>query len=564
VYERVRTAKLKAELKELETIHSKEWSASLLDSPYEKGSHPFRGYFHLVYWLLRSELQLWGSTLPSTQESLQIFISICEAVVNDLQTVLKTLLSDDSKSSSNNKSTNAVNPVVSKSKWLLIRLDVLETFHDRYEELRELCRPDIRHENNASLTLTAMRQSIVIACVEGIDFLASYHLSEGFIIVEGKQKGSMQQQQQQQQHEQHVFDPTSCDLHPSTGNVMYCCQEILKYNSIYRRMRDLINSINVSSLIPQGKFMEVPQMILNPTTIPVETDDFIMVVLENLYNALDERAKKFDLSLKVKTLFRELNVRRTKLFEYDDKSSDDAIFTGRKHLFMANNLFCVLQHAREIISDKDNDSSSSNNASSGSNANNTTVPAASSSTSTGTTTTNPSAATNTTVVNNNHTKKRIGATNKRTKFIPFIKKIEDRLNIEISGFCDVICTSLGLSDKDMIDFENRLQTEKINSTTYCRLLKAKFSVFNTGMSSFLTQQGDWRIPSAGLREKISTILTKSVSSSYSTFFEKYSVVKFSKKHQDMYLRYPPQAVERHIVSFFGRETFNYNVNPLKF
>jgi len=351
VYERVRTLKLKAELKELETTHFQEWSASLLDGPYEKGSHPFRDYFHLVYWLLRSELQLWGSTLPSTQESLQIFVNICEAVVHDLQTVLKSLLSHDRSSSKSNP-----NPVASKSKWLLIRLDVLETFHDRYEELRELCRPDIRHENNASLALTAMRQSIVIACAEGIDFLASYHISEGFIIVEGK-KGSLGDPQQ------HVFDPSSCDLHPSTGNVMYCCQEILKYNSVYRRMRDLINNINVSSLIPQGKFMEVPQMILNPSTIPVEIDDFIIMVLENLYSALDERAKKFDLSLKTKSMFRELNVRRSKLFEYDDKSSDDAIFMGRKHLFLANNLFCVLQHAREIIADKDNDTN--NNATAG-------------------------------------------------------------------------------------------------------------------------------------------------------------------------------------------------------
>jgi len=421
---------------------------------------------------------------------------------------------------------------------------VLETFHDRYEELRELCRPDIRHENNASLALTAMRQSIVIACAEGIDFLASYHISEGFIIVEGK-KGSLGDPQQ------HVFDPSSCDLHPSTGNVMYCCQEILKYNSVYRRMRDLINNINVSSLIPQGKFMEVPQMILNPSTIPVEIDDFIIMVLENLYSALDERAKKFDLSLKTKSMFRELNVRRSKLFEYDDKSSDDAIFMGRKHLFLANNLFCVLQHAREIIADKDNDTN--NNATAGT-TNNTAAAA----------TGIPNTVTSTGSNNNNHMKKRIGATNKRTKFIPFIKKIEDRLSVEMNGFCDVISTSLGLSNNDMTEFENRLQAEKLNSTAYCRLIKAKFSVFNTGINSFLTQQGDWRIPSAGLREKISTILTKSVSISYSTFFEKYSIIKFSKKHQDSYLRYPPHAVEKHIVSFFGRDTFNYNVNPLKF
>jgi hypothetical protein len=100
--------KLRSELKELENGYAKEWTVSLLQNgPYERGSHPFRMYFMFAYNLLRSELQLWGSTLPSNEESLQVFVAICEGLILELHNVVSPLLLDDKTANSGNQ-----NPVV--------------------------------------------------------------------------------------------------------------------------------------------------------------------------------------------------------------------------------------------------------------------------------------------------------------------------------------------------------------------------------------------------------------------------------------------------------------------
>jgi hypothetical protein len=106
VYQTVRIAKLKVELKQHEANHATQWAAAQQDGPYEKGSHPFKEYFLLVYWLLRSELQLWGSTLPSNEESLQVFVNICESLIGEVNRVLHPILSEDK--------TAKTNPVVKK------------------------------------------------------------------------------------------------------------------------------------------------------------------------------------------------------------------------------------------------------------------------------------------------------------------------------------------------------------------------------------------------------------------------------------------------------------------
>lgn len=108
VYQTIRVAKLRSELKELENGYAKEWTVSLLQNgPYERGSHPFRLYFLFAYNLLRSELQLWGSTLPSNEESLQVFVAICEGLISELHSAVSPLLVDDKAVSSSSQ-----NPVV--------------------------------------------------------------------------------------------------------------------------------------------------------------------------------------------------------------------------------------------------------------------------------------------------------------------------------------------------------------------------------------------------------------------------------------------------------------------
>ena len=103
----MRIEKLKTELKNQELAFAAQWAAAQQDGPYERGTHPFKEYFLLAYWLLRSELQLWGSTLPSNEESLKVFVNICGALISEINRILAPLLLDD-------KSKPNVNPVVKR------------------------------------------------------------------------------------------------------------------------------------------------------------------------------------------------------------------------------------------------------------------------------------------------------------------------------------------------------------------------------------------------------------------------------------------------------------------
>jgi hypothetical protein len=55
-----------------------QWLSIFSEDPYQKGLYPFQDYYLLSFWLVRSEYQLWGNTLPTNQDSLSAFINICE------------------------------------------------------------------------------------------------------------------------------------------------------------------------------------------------------------------------------------------------------------------------------------------------------------------------------------------------------------------------------------------------------------------------------------------------------------------------------------------------------
>lgn len=126
-----------------------------------------------------------------------------------------------------------------------------------------------------------------------------------------------------------------------------------------------------------------------------------------------------------------------------------------------------------------------------------------------------------------------------------------RLKTEQEMFCETIALALGLSAQDMMEFQHAYDKDKANQS---RLLKAKFSMFNTGMDAFLAQQGEWRVSSAALRDVLAQQLTQRILSTYATFFATYSAIKFSKKHMNEYLKYTPAQLELHLRSFFGRST----------
>jgi hypothetical protein len=38
-------------------------------------------------------------------------------------------------------------------------------------------------------------------------------------------------------------DQYTCDLQPISGNVLYCCKELMNFTSVYKRMYDIVVSI---------------------------------------------------------------------------------------------------------------------------------------------------------------------------------------------------------------------------------------------------------------------------------------------------------------------------------
>ncbi len=131
-YQSLRIGRMKAELKELETMHSQQWTSSYNEDPYQKGTHPFKEFYMLAYWQVKSEYQLWGSTLPTCENSLQAFVAICDASLGELNRVLSPILSEDVA----RVKVGTVNPLIRHSKMLLLRLDVLDMFLLRYEDFR--------------------------------------------------------------------------------------------------------------------------------------------------------------------------------------------------------------------------------------------------------------------------------------------------------------------------------------------------------------------------------------------------------------------------------------------
>jgi len=72
------------------------------------------------------------------------------------------------------------------------------------------------------------------------------------------------------------------------------------------------------------------------------------------------------------------------------------------------------------------------------------------------------------------------------------------------------------------------------------------------MEALRAQQGEWRVSSTGLREHMSAQLQDTVLPVYTEFYNTFAAVKFSKKHMDRYLRFPPAEVEWNLKTFFGR------------
>lgn len=422
---------------------------------YHKGIQPFKEYCQLANELLRGELQLWGNTLPTSEESLLVFVSICDAIIMEFLTLLSPILSKDtSKKSPENR-------ILKHSQSFLIKMEMLDILMDKFDDIRDLCRPDLRHESSASANLTKLRNKLVESCINSIEILLENSLDNS----------------------DKLLDDT-CDLHALTGNVLHCCKEFVSSSHLYKRMYELAIQMNLAF----------------PPNI-TSLNDLRSALLDNLYTSIDNKSNRFNLSSVSEPADRVLNVQKTRLYKIKEKDGEDTLLYARKNLFLINNLYSMGMYFKEEIQQAE--------------------------------------------IQNNSVK---GTTNVivTKKNIKLSEIIESRIVIERDNFCKIIKAAMAMSKEENKKFSSLYEKDKND-----RLIKAKFALFNSGMECLLAQQGEWRVFVSVLRDQLSSQLMESIIPSYTEFYNTYSIINFSKKHLEQYLRFTPEDCERILKNFFG-------------
>ena len=279
-----------------------------------------------------------------------------------------------------------------------------------------------------------------------------------------------------------------CDLHPITGNVLHCCKQMAKFK-IYKQVVSMAMAEDIST----------------PSPLPEQTE-FINIMLEKLLIGIQLMASKFSRkNIEDSLISRELHVKTHKLYEVGGKEAEELLSTARKHLFMVNNSYSILTYLREKRKELQGQMSKAVNNS------------------------NP----------NIH----------EHKLLHFLETIETKFSEEKTNFCEKVNVVLGMDEEDMKEFNNRYIKDKPGQY---RLLKAKFSMFNSGMDALLAQQGEWRVSSSDLRQHLGELLLETVVPPYLEFFTTYSVIPFSKKHMSGYLKYQPNIIEDKLKTYFGK------------
>lgn len=106
------------------------------------------------------------------------------------------------------------------------------------------------------------------------------------------------------------------------------------------------------------------------------------------------------------------------------------------------------------------------------------------------------------------------------------------------------------NDKSLPDVEN---TSGGHQLTFegGRLVKARFSAFNTAMEEIYNTQKSFLILDAGLRMQLREEAKAAFLPPYTTFYDKFSGTQFSKKHMDQYLRFSPATVKSMIDELYA-------------
>jgi hypothetical protein len=483
VYKSLRLASVKAELRAFEAAHEAEWTAVLNETtmPYATGNHPFAKYYELAFSIMRGEVQLWGTALPSTPDSVAVLMSICEAIMNEISKVLAPYLSV--KKSSN---------LLKESNYFLIRLDIASIFFSEYVQMKELCSP--LDKSQGSDAGSAARRSF------GLDalLLMRDEISGTIIACAADLITCLQQAFQTSSSVQEALD--ACDLHPITSTVLCCCKEL--------------------AVLPPDTYTQVLSVAAEhsvdldelPKSLPAYEAELLQILVARLSALSVSYDKDIKISKAASTTI--LNNKQHAMFQGAEKEGEERIIPAKKHLFMLNNLFNISLHLRGRLAFLNSTSLTSD------------------------------------IARYNSVK------SSKDILSSLAQSIELNVLEEQTKFCTVLARALILTSIE--ELHQVVESKKVHldhsgkllKLGDGRVLKTIFGHFNASLDTLQVLQAQWRISSTDLRDLVRRQLVALIVPAYTEFFKEYSKVNFSKKHMKEYLRYPPDLVQRTLLSLF--------------
>jgi hypothetical protein len=248
-YEKNRIALVNEELTGNRNAHADDWATIRSDVPYQLGNNPFNSLYNMALEMIRGELQLWGSSFPSSVESLKVLANVANAVVTQLVEAIDPLL----------KSKQVPNLII-QGNTMLVSLEILGIYNSKFEDFRDLCKPDLRHETVASNKLLSLRNDIVDCISTSITALlqasqssaaSSSSNTKGALstkVTAGKRKSVLLGEDEAAGAGAGVGvggkggkgaagggSESACDIHPNTINIINCCRvgaDVVKFSMI--------------------------------------------------------------------------------------------------------------------------------------------------------------------------------------------------------------------------------------------------------------------------------------------------------------------------------------------
>jgi len=130
-----------------------------------------------------------------------------------------------------------------------------------------------------------------------------------------------------------------------------------------------------------------------------------------------------------------------------------------------------------------------------------------------------------------------------------VNKIFDASKKKYLEYWEVLNRHLTQVPKKDLQYQNVEQ--RLLNLESGRLVKARFNKFNEAFEATHAVHSELTVIDTKLRVKLLADVKSVFLPTYTNFFSEYSKIKFSKKNQEEYLKYPPQKIENMMAGMFS-------------